>query len=192
MRTWIWLSLALAVLAGARAPAARAAAAPQEMIHDGGFENGDTAGVGTSWASESWGTNVVQFDRAADKVQSGKYCQHIRVDGYKDGCAQMRQLGMRLTKGQQYSITLWMRGNLSVPVTVGFRKHEAPYSFYLRQDLRVSPAWQRFTISGTALDTDENAGLYLAFSGNGDLWIDSVSARPAADAPVTPAHSPSP
>src|SRR5436190_15878324 len=147
MRTWIGLSLALAVLAGGQAPVARAATTPQEMIHDGGFENGDKAGVGTGWASESWGTNTVQFDLATDKVQSGKYCQHIRVEGYKDGSAQIRQLGLGLTKGQPYTITLWMRGSLSVPVTVGFRKHEAPYTYYLKQDLRVSPAWQRFTIS---------------------------------------------
>lgn len=192
MRTWIWLSLALAGVVGGRAPVASAAAAPQEMVHDGDFENGASAGIGTSWVSESWGANTPQFDLATDKVQSGKYCQHIRVDGYKDGNAQICQFGMRLTKGQPYTITLWMRGNVTVPVTVGFRKHIPPYTFYLKQELRVTPAWQRFTISGPASDADDNAGLYLAFGSNGDLWIDSVSARPGADAPAVPTHTTSP
>jgi hypothetical protein len=179
MRTWIWLPLAMAMLAGGSALVVRAAVEPQEMIHDGGFENGDIGGIGTSWASESWGANTVRFELATDKVQAGKYCQHMHVEGYKDGGTQIRQLGMHLTKGKGYTITLWMRGNLSVPVTVGFRKHGPPYTFYLRQDLRVSPAWQRFTITGPAADSDEDAGLYLGFAGDGDLWIDSISAKAA-------------
>ena len=192
MRSWICLGLASAVLIGGRAPGVAAAAEPQEMIRDGGFENGESGGVGTSWASESWGNNHVQFDLSTDKAQFGKYSQHVRVEGYKDGMAQVRELGMHVSKGQPYTITVWMRGSLSVPVTFGFRKYGPPYTCYLKQEVRVSPAWQRFTISGTASDADENAGLYLFFSGDGDLWIDSISARPGAGPQAVPAHSASP
>jgi hypothetical protein len=178
MRSWIGLSLALLIGGSVRVPLARAATDSPEMVHDGGFENGEAAGIGRSWVSESYGSASVQFDLSTDKVQFGKYCQHIRVEAYKDGNAQIRQLGMNIHKGQSYSIVLWMRGNLSVPVLVGFRKHGAPYTFYLRQEVRVTPAWQRFTITGVATGEDENAGLYLAFGGNGDLWIDHVSAVP--------------
>jgi len=110
--------------------------------------------------------------------------------GYKDGAAQICQFGIHLSKAQPYAITVWLRGNVSVPVTVGFRKHEAPYTFYLKQDVKVSPAWQRFTIAGTASETDDNAGLYLAFGGNGDLWIDSISAKAGPDAGAATAPSP--
>jgi hypothetical protein len=53
----------------------------------------------------------------------------------------------------------------------------------LKQEVRVTPTWQRFTITGVATEGDENAGLYLAFGGNGALWIDNVSA--ASDKPAT-------
>ena len=162
------------------------------MVRDGGFENGDTAGIGRSWISESYGSASVQFDLSSEKVQSGKYCQHARVTEYKDGYAQICQLGMNIHKGQQYSIVLWMRGNLPVPVLVGFRKHEAPYTFYLKQEVRVTPAWQRFTITGVATEEDANAGLYLGFNGNGDLWIDNVTARASTSSPPVVGHPASP
>ncbi len=192
-RSWMGLSLALVVLGSVHAPLAGAAAAPGEMVRDGGFENGDAGGVGRSWASESYGTASVQFDLSTDKVTFGKYCQHFEVEDRKDnGYAQICQMGMDVHKGQQYSIVLWMRGNLSVPVLIGFRKHGPPYTFYVKQEVRVTPAWQRYTITGVATGSDENAGLFLGYCGNGDLWIDNVSARaaggsqPATDHPASP------
>jgi len=192
MRSWIGRSLALVVLGSACALLAGATAAPQEMIRDGGFENGDTAGIGRNWASESYGSATIHFDLSTDKVQFGKYCQHIHVEDYKDGGVQICQLGMKMSKGQQYTIVLWMRGDLSVPVFVGFRMHGPPYTFYLKREVRVSPAWQRYTITEVASEGDENAGLFLALAGNGDLWIDNISARattgsqPAAGHPASP------
>jgi hypothetical protein len=185
--------LALVVWGSAGALLAGAATQPPEMIHDGGFENGDTAGVGQSWGNESYGSGSVQFDLSTENVQFGKYCQHIRVQNRKDdGYAQMCQMGMNVRKDQKYSIVLWMRGNLSVPVLLGFRKQAAPYTFYLKQEIRVTPAWQRYTITGVASDADENAGLYLGYSGNGDLWIDNVSARAASGTPPASDHPASP
>ena len=72
MRSWIGRSLALVVLGSACALLAGATAAPQEMIRDGGFENGDTAGIGRNWASESYGSATIHFDLSTDKVQLGK------------------------------------------------------------------------------------------------------------------------
>jgi hypothetical protein len=180
MRSWIGLSLALAVGSGAAVPLAGTAAEPIEMVRSGGFEDGDTAGIGRGWASESYGSATVQFALHTDKAQFGKSCQYVRVTEFKKGGTQIRQLGMKLAKGQSYSITLWMRGSLSVPVTVGFRKHQAPYTYYMKQDVRVTPAWQRFTINGIASEEDANAGLYILFAGEGDLWVDSISAKPGA------------
>jgi hypothetical protein len=187
------LTLALLACGSVCAPLAGRAAQPQEMVRDGGFENGDTGGVGRSWANESYGAASVQFDLSTDKVQFGKYCQHFHVQDRKDdGYAQICQTGMHVHKGQQYSIVLWMRGNLSVPVLVGFREHGTPYTFYLRQDVRVTSAWQRYTITGVASDTDEDAGLFLGYCGSGDLWIDNVSARETASTPPATDHPASP
>lgn len=184
MRSWIGLSLAVAVLGGALTAAASAATLTPNMVCNGDFEAGETAGLGRDWVNESYGTGKWQFSLEADRPHSGKYCQHMHVEGLEDGGAQIRQLGMKLIKGQPYTIGLWLRGNLAVPVTVGFREHAAPFTFYLKQEVRVTPAWQRFTVTGVASDTDANAGLYIFVPGNGDLWVDDVSAR--ADTPGTP------
>lgn len=189
-QSWVGLSLALVVLGGGAvrcagdAGSAGSAAEPAEMVLDGGFESGDTAGIGRNWINESYGAATVQFDRAADKVQFGKFCQHIRVEERKDtGLAQICQLGLSIRKGQPYTIVLWMRGNPSAPVLVRLRKHEAPYTSYVRQEVHVTPAWQRYTISGVATESDANAGLFLGYSGSGELWIDNVSLRAAPGSP---------
>src|SRR5260370_39965987 len=122
MRTGLGLTVSPVVLGSLIAPLARTAAEPAEMVRSGDFEGGGTSGIGNDWASESWGNATVHFDLATDKVMFGKHCQHIRVESYQDGAAQIRQLGMKVTRGQQYTIVLWMRGNLAVPVSVGFRK----------------------------------------------------------------------
>jgi Carbohydrate binding domain len=193
LRSWMGLTLALLLGGSVCARLAGAAVEPGEMVRDGGFESGDTGGVGRNWANESYGTASVQFDLSTDKVQYGKYCQHFLVQDRKDdGYAQICQIGMNVRKGQQYSIVLWMRGNLSVPVLVGFRKHGPPYTFYVKQEVRVTPAWQRYTITGVASDSDENAGLFLGYCGSGDLWIDNVSARPTPNTPPATDHPASP
>lgn len=176
MRLWIGLALALGLVGSAGARLATAAPA-ENMVRSGGFEEGEAPGIGRDWVSESYGTNTVQFSLAAEKPQSGKHSQHIRVEGHKDGGAQIRQLGMKIAKGQRYEITLWLRGTVSAPVSVGFRKWGAPYTFYVRERLKISTDWQRYTIAGTAGEDDDNAGLYISFAGNGELWIDSVSAK---------------
>jgi hypothetical protein len=176
MRSWIGLMLALAVVGGAGARLAGAAPAA-DMVRSGSFEEEEKSGIARGWASESYGTNTIHFGLAAEKAQSGKYCQHVRVEEYKDGGAQLRQLGMKLAKGQRYEITLWMRGTTSAPVTVGFRKATKPYTYYVKEMVKVSSDWQRFTISGVAAEDDDNAGLYIYYAGNGELWIDSVSAK---------------
>src|SRR5207245_2557446 len=70
------------------------------------------------------------------------------------------------------------------------RKHLAPYTSYLQEALRVTPTWQRFTITGVASDDDADAGLFLFFSGAGDLWIDNVSAKPDTMAAQTATVAP--
>ena len=70
-----------------------------------------------------------------------------------------------------------MRGSLAVPVTVGFRKAEKPDTFYVKEAVKVSPTWQRFTITGVAPEDDANAGLHIFFAGNGELWDDTVTAK---------------
>jgi hypothetical protein len=176
MRRWLALTLALAVLGGA-AGRVVAATAPEAMVRGGSFDDEEKAGIGAGWASESYGANTIRFDRSTETTQAGKYCQHVRVEEYKDGGAQLRQLGIKLTKGQRYEITLWMRGTVSAPVSVGFRKAKKPYTYYVKKAMKVSSTWQRFTIAGVAGEDDDNAGLYIFFAGNGDLWIDSVSAK---------------
>jgi hypothetical protein len=178
MRSWIGLSLALVVGGGLAALHAAAADEPVEMVRSGGFEEGEAIpGLGRFWLSQSYGGANVQFTLDTDNAQLGKYCQRIRVTDFKKGGTQICQSGVKLAKGQPYTITLWMRGTISAPVTVGFRKKPAPYTYYVKSDVRVTPAWQRFTITGTATEEDADAGLYIHFTGDGDLWIDGVSAK---------------
>ncbi len=181
MHGWKWLPLTLALLGGTGVSVARAAPTA-ELVRGGGFEAEGKNGIGQAWASESYGAHKIQFGLAQDRAQSGKASQHIHIEEFKDGGAQIRQLGIALNKGQQYQITLWMRGDLEVPVSVGFRKAGAPYTYCMRDSFKVTPIWKEYTVTGVAAEDDANAGLYIFLAGNGDLWLDNVSAKPMGDA----------
>jgi hypothetical protein len=153
------------------------AAEALELVRHGGFEVASSSGIGEGWASESYGSATVRFGQGNDYLYYGKHSQHIHVEGYRSGGAQIRQLGVNVISGREYEITLWMRSTLATPVKVGFRKHEKPYTYYLTSSFSVSSRWQKYSIVGPVTHDDPNAGLYVSFAGNGDLWIDNVSAR---------------
>ena len=55
--------------------------------------------------------------------------------------------------------------------------------------MKVSPTWQRYTITGVAPEDDANAGLHIFFAGNGELWINNVSAKVMGTAETVAARS---
>src|SRR5262249_37117308 len=114
------------------------------------------------------------------RPHSGRACQRIRCESVVRGAAQLRQMGIAVRAGQPYTLTLWLRGSVDAPVFVGIRQNEAPYKRYLAQNVRVSPEWQRFVISGKPEEDGPNAGIYIAFGAPGELWVDDVELREGA------------
>ncbi len=90
----------------------------------------------------------------------------------------LRQPGVRLEGGRQYTLTLWARAETAreIRVSVGSKAGAS----YVARTVPVTTAWTSFTFPFTASLTDADATLEIAL-GRSDVsvWIDTVSFRPA-------------
>jgi hypothetical protein len=190
-RSRLWRCLALLVVlfaAGAgvcmRYAGVLAAVAPGITARNGDMEDLFVSGVALGWDNNSWGDAEASFSREVDKPRSGRMAQRIRLERVTKGAAQIRQMGIALRAGQPYTLTVWLRGTTEGPVFVGVRQNEAPYKRYLVQNVRVASEWRRYVITGTPTEDGPSAGIYIAFSAPGELWIDDIDLQegePAAD-----------
>jgi hypothetical protein len=164
-----------------------ASTAAQELVPNGGMEGEYVDGVAPGWASNCYGEFVVSFAKETANPRSGQAAQKIECTSFKQGGVQIRCSGIKVVKGQTYTLQAWMRGEgIKGPVLLCVRQHPAPYTRYLAQYVRVSEEWRRFTVIGEASDSDENCGIYVWFGSTGSLWIDDVSLRPGAHKPQEP------
>ncbi len=156
-------------------------------LRNGGMEEGFSGGLAVGWENNSWGDAVVSFSADSDLPHTGRTSQRIRCERVTQGAAQIRQPGIAVRAGQPYTLTLWLRGTVETPITLGLRQNDAPYQRYLIQNVRVTPEWRRYVVAGVADGEDPNAGLYLAFKSPGDLSIDDVELREGVP-DAAPAH----
>lgn len=161
-----------------------AAAAPGITARNGGMEDLFIQGVALGWENNSWGDAVASFSKEEARPRSGRSAQRVRLERVTNGAAQLRQMGVAVRAGQPYTLTVWLRGTVEEPVRIGIRQNDAPYKRYLVQNFRVSPEWRRYVITGTPTEDGPSAGIYIAFSSPGELWIDDLhlqEGEPAAE-----------
>lgn len=90
----------------------------------------------------------------------------------------LRQQGVRLEGGRQYTLSLWARAETAREIRVSVSS--AAGASYLTRTVPVTTAWTAVAFPFTAPLTDANATLEIAL-GRSDVsvWIDTVSFRPA-------------
>jgi len=149
--------------------------APGEQIRNGGFE----AGVAAPWGL--FVGHGAQASPAADTSAPAAGTTAARVDIAVGSAAysgiSLRQPGLRIEAGRQYTLTLWVRAETAREVRV--RIASTVGASYLARTATVSPVWSPVTFPFIAPATDANAVLEIDL-GRSDVttWIDSVSFRP--------------
>jgi hypothetical protein len=179
------IALAAAAGFGARYVGVLAAVVPGAAVRNGGMEPPYVDGIALPWLNNSWGDASVSFSR--DEGHTGSAAQHLHCESVTEGAAQIRQVGIAVHAGQVYTLTVWLRGSVNAPVFVGVRENAAPYRRYLAQSVRVSREWRRYEIIGAPREEGSDAGIYIAFTVPGDLWIDDVELREGGTL-ADPAH----
>ena len=152
--------------------------AKAEMLSGGQMDGPFRNGLAQGWVSNCYGFNEVTFAEESSDVHGGKAAQRVTCSHFDSGGVQFHSADVAVEKGKPYTLTLWMKGDVKAPVYVGIRKHGAPYTPYLKRDLRVRKDWTPYLIIGQASDTDPRCGIYIMFAGTGTLLVDDVSLEP--------------
>jgi hypothetical protein len=152
--------------------------ADAEMLSGGQMEGPFHNGLAQGWVANCYGSNEVTFAEESADVHGGKAAQRVTCTRFISGGVQFHSADVGVEKGNPYTLRLWMKGDVKAPVYVGIRKHGAPYTPYLKRDLRVRKDWTPYLITGQASDSDPRCGIYIMYAGPGTLLVDDVSLEP--------------
>ena len=167
------VGLAWGLLVALAAPGAET-----EMLANGGMEAPFVNGIARSWSPNCYGSNEVVFTEESVDVHSGRSAQRVTCRQFASGGVQFHSGDIAIQKGQPYTLRLWLKGDVAVPIYVGIRKHGAPYTSYLRRDVRVKKDWTPCLILGEPSESDARCAIYIMFAGTGALLVDDVSLQP--------------
>ncbi len=159
-------------------PVGATQASEAEMLPNGAMEAAFANGLAQGWVPNCYGSNEVTFAEESTDVHGGKSAQRVSCTRFESGGVQFHSGDIAVEKGKPYTLCLWMKGDVKGSVYVGIRKHGAPYTPYLKRDVRVKNEWTPYLIIGQPSDSDPRCGVYLMFTGIGTLLVDDASLKP--------------
>jgi hypothetical protein len=168
-----------------------ASSAGGEMLINGAMEGPYSDGLAQGWAKNCYGAHDAVFTEETSDLHGGRSAQRVTCRSFTNGGVQFHSGSVAVEKGKPYTLQLWMKSDLKVPVHVVVRKHGPPYTGYLRRQFRVQNEWTPYLLWGEATDTDPSCSVFIMFAGTGTLLVDDVSlvsgaCRQAAVDPASP------
>ncbi len=146
-----------------------------EIVTNGSMEGPFHQGIAQGWVNNCWGRNTVAF--SSGPPHTGKFSQQVTCTSFDSGAVQF-YYPLTVRKNKSYKIALWARAEGAVgSVSLGLRQSPEPYKMHLSTSFEPGPDWEQFSLEGTCLDSDRQAGLFVWFApdGRGTLWVDDVS-----------------
>jgi hypothetical protein len=146
------------------------------LVRNSGFE---------SDLSDAWVQEIHQGIKAhfvIDSVGKVEGNNAVRLDieqgGVQNSQLQLKQNGIKLLEGKNYTLSFYAKTDLPQQISVSFGKETAPWTNYgLYQIIDLNKEWNRYRVSfiakaGAGIDTR------LAFvlgKTNGHIWLDNVT-----------------
>jgi hypothetical protein len=144
-------------------------------LANGSFDNVQSNGIASEWRDNSgWADVKVKYSAEIERAHS-KQSQKIECIDFKSGAVQFVQSGLRVSKGQKYAVSIWMKGDIDSPVQILSRKHGAPYTTYFSRSFKVDDIWREYKFTAIAAADDPDAFFMVRFTSTGTLWLDDVA-----------------
>ena len=149
-----------------------------QMLDGRSFEEDDVDqdGVSDKWLQTGRGAHVPTFDRDGRNAFHARYSQKITIVAYASGERGIKQEGLSVAGGKNYTASLylkrWGRGLVSVCLATGEKVHAKATIE------NVASKWAKYTVSLTPDVSTTGAELRITLAGNGSLWVDQVSLIP--------------
>ena len=154
-----------------------------ELVRNRGFEDSDTP---QAWSLVEGGSRLGRMSLVTDQPLNDKTPHSLRLEigqagEGRVGAANEGYWGISVTKGAEYELSLFARGDerFRGPLTVSL-EHAAGGVYAEERIASLSGAWQRYTCTLTAKATDPGARLVIAADSPGTVWLDVVSLFPKA------------
>lgn len=180
--------------------------AQDTAILNGGFEapytpipapaansKADISGViAQAWHDNSdWADVTVRYGEETADVHSGRAAQRIEPVAVRGGAVQMIQ-SCHLVKDNVYSFSAWLKGTNGTTVQLNIRQAGAPYKEYATQSFYLGGRWQKYEVTGPALDTTDGFVMVRVSGPSPPFLIDDATLQnlttKISDAPAEPGN----
>lgn len=164
------------MLAAAALAVASQSPAAENLLQNPGFEPPAQEGLAHGWLPNVWGDCDTVFSLDGSNAHSGQTSQRIECLRRVTGASQFLQ-PLEVVAGSRYVVRLWVRAEGDVPfVGAALRHNPSPYTRHLGGTFEPGREWELFELQGLALESDDNAGLYIWFeaAGSGTVWVDDA------------------
>jgi alpha-L-arabinofuranosidase len=166
------------------------------------FENGrwqNRQGFDSGFSRYGYSTNGVPFwslvksgeaagsmtlERSGGISEQSAYCLRLEAAGVENGrlgVANEGFFGIGLHVGQQYRLSLWLRGGAGFggPVSAQLEDANGKPCSERTEFSGLTSSWKNYEALLTATTTESKARLVLTLGGRGTVWLDFVSLFPA-------------
>lgn len=167
---------------GAAQRVANGTADSVNLVTNGGFET-PFSGTWDLWVDTSAGcaATATQDTGVAESGTASALIAIAALGNCSDWQVDLHQYNLQLTRGQDYELSFWAKGDSARSITLSASKQSPDWHNYgLNAQVSVGTEWQRFDVPFTALETVNDARLqFLAGTQVGKLWLDEVEIRKA-------------
>lgn len=149
--------------------------AQQNIIPNGGFEEGMTP-----WITSSGGSSQANYEITSNDPASGDSCLQVNItqlgSNYWDLQAQNFDLG--LTEGTGYKISLKAKASSSgILLNFIIGKATEDYAYYsANRNISLTEQWEEYTYSFVSpVTSDDDVAASLQFVSSGTVWVDDIT-----------------
>jgi hypothetical protein len=174
--------------------AATVHAQPSNLVANPGFEGAGVAQnectnitgvVAPGWSDNTcWDTAKPQIVYGLDTARPHGGAQSQRATLVSGARVQFVQPLPAVTPSNAYRVTVWLRAETNMDVTLGLRQADAPYAGYGSKLVALSPNWQSFEFQGIA--SASSMLLMVLVKQPGTVWIDDAAVVDAGAVVSTP------
>lgn len=144
-------------------------------LANGSFDGFQSDGIASGWSDNSgWADVTVKYSAERAEAHSNQ-SQKIDCVDFKSGAVQFVQSGVKISKGQNYTISIWMKGDVDSPVQILARRRGNPYTTYFSKSFKVDNTWRKYDFNVIAAGDDPDAYFMVSFASAGTLWLDDVT-----------------
>ena len=108
----------------------------------------------SGWQDDSkWADVTVDYSEDTTGMHGGAAALKVNYSAHRGGACQFYQYVNQIQAGHSYTLSLWVKGDGKVPITLRLRQRTDPYTRFGEVSAAVGDTWTKLSATATATVT---------------------------------------